>query len=159
MATGWLISPDVIVTAGHCVFDWSYQMGHLVEVKAYIGYNGKESVKNSKSVQFRHGARVATTAEWLRSKGLRAYDLAFIKVQEAFTGVTPIRFEDTPKSGSAILKIVAYAGDLTAKSGGEKGAHIYEMSSSTSWNLEDSDYAMLEHNMDPYNGMFSSSLL
>ena len=153
MATGWLIAPDLIVTAGHSAFDWSYKLGRLTQVKAYIGYNGKNSTNDSGSVQFRQGERVATTVEWLRSKGIRAYDLAFIKVQQAFTGIVPIGFKDTPKSGPASLGLVGYAGDLADNYTGEKGAHMYEMFASANWNLEDSDYTMLEYAMDSFGGM------
>ncbi len=52
MGTGWLINNDTIVTAGHCVYDWSHQLGQLTHVKAYIGYHGKESIKDPRSVQF-----------------------------------------------------------------------------------------------------------
>lgn len=38
MATGWLVRPDIIVTAGHCAYDWgSGKLGRAVRVKAYIG--------------------------------------------------------------------------------------------------------------------------
>ena len=64
MGTGWLIRPDLLVTAGHCAFDWSQRNGkgfeRATEVKAYIGYNGKQSVNDS-SVQFRTGVKIVTT--------------------------------------------------------------------------------------------------
>ena len=65
MATGWLIRPDLLVTAGHCAYDWN--LGRATEVKAYIGYNGKASVGTS-NVQFRSGAKVVITGGWLRSR-------------------------------------------------------------------------------------------
>lgn len=56
MATGWLINNDTIVTAGHCSYDWSHSLGRMTNVKAYIGYRGKESIKDSShAVQFRIG--------------------------------------------------------------------------------------------------------
>ena len=154
MATGWLAAPDLVVTAGQSAYDWSYKMGHLTQVKAYIGYNGKASIRDP-NVQFRQGSLVATTAEWLRSKGVRAYDIAFIKLQQPFSRVNPIKFEDTPKSGLASLGIVGYAGDIADKYTGEKGAHMYEVFSDINWNLEDSEYAMLEYTLDPYGGKLS----
>ena len=44
MATGWLIRPDLIVTAGHVVFDRSRGYGAVTQLKCYIGYNGAGSV-------------------------------------------------------------------------------------------------------------------
>ena len=153
MATGWLIASDLIVTAGHTAFDWSYRLGQLTHAKAYIGYDGKTSVDDpSSSVQFQAGERVATTSEWLRSKGMRAYDLAFIKVRGSFTDVHPMKYEDTPKSGMAILGLVGYPGDLTDKYSEEKGAHMYETFTSCTWDLESSEYTMLEYALDPYGG-------
>ncbi|MCJ1265004.1 hypothetical protein MMC22_004879 [Lobaria immixta] len=140
-ATGWLIAPDLIVTAGHSAFDWFYKMGRLTQVKAYVGYNGRASAEDpTSSVQFRQGNQVATTAEWLRSKGVRAYNLAFIKVHQPFTGIVPVKFQDTPRTGRSSLGVVGYAGDIADQSTGEKGARMYESFSNTRWNLEDSEY-------------------
>lgn len=44
IATGWLIAPDLIVSAGHCVFDWEHNLNQVTEIKAYIGYDGRASV-------------------------------------------------------------------------------------------------------------------
>lgn len=155
IATGWLIAPDLIVTAGHSAFDWSYKMGRLAQVKAYVGYNGRASAGDPTSVQFQPGGQVATTAEWLRSKGIRAYNLAFIKVQKPFTGIVPINFQDTPRSGISSLGVVGYAGDIVDDSTGENGARMYESFSNTGWNLEDSEYTMLEYDIDSYGGKWS----
>lgn len=158
MATGWLIAPDLIVTAGHCAFDWSFKMGRLTQVKVYVGYNGRRSAENpTSSVQFRQGDQVATTVEWLRSKGTRAYDLAFITVQQPFTGIVPIHFQDTPRSGTSYLGVVGYAGDIADQDTGEKGARMYESFSNTTWNIEDSEYTMLEYGLDSNGGKLSKS--
>ena len=152
-ATGWLIASDLIVTAGNSAFNWSYKMGRLSQVKAYIGYNGKASANEpTYSTQFRQGNQVAANAEWLRSKGNRSYNVAFIKVDQPFTGVVPINFQDTAPSGTSFLGIVSYAGDIADQNTGEKGAHMYELFSSTTWNLEESEYSMLEYNIDPCGG-------
>ena len=50
--TGWLIRPDILVTAGHCAYDWGHRLGRAVEVKAYIGYKGRDQL-NDPNVQFR----------------------------------------------------------------------------------------------------------
>lgn len=153
IATGWLIAPDLIVTAGHSVFDWTYKKGRLTQAKAYIGYNGKASSDDLKSaVQFQPASQVAAPSEWLRSKGMKAYDLAFIKVQQPFTGIVPIKFEDTPKSALSTIGLVGYAGNIADQHSGEKGAHMYEIFQNTNWDLENSEYAMLEYALDPYGG-------
>lgn len=79
-------------------------------------------------------------AEWLRSKAVRAYNIAFIKLQQPLSRVVPVKFEGTPKSGPTSLGVVAYAGDLVDKYTGEKGAHMYGVFSDTNWNLEDTEY-------------------
>ncbi|MCJ1462448.1 hypothetical protein MMC07_001049 [Pseudocyphellaria aurata] len=155
IATGWLIAPDLIVTAGHSAFDWSHKMGRLAQVKVYVGYNGRASAWDPTSVQFQQGRQVATTTEWLKSKGFRGYNLAFIKVQNPFTGIVPIKFQDTPRSGISSLGVVGYAGDIVDFSTGEKGARMYESFSNTRWNLEDSEYTMLEYDIDSYGGKWS----
>ena len=158
IATGWLIAPDIIVTAGHSAFDWFYKGGRLTQVKAYVGYIGRASAEDpTLSVQFQQGNQVATTAEWLRRKGVRAYNLAFIKVQQPFTGIVPINYEDTPRSGLSSLGVVGYAGDIADQATGENGARMYESFANTSWDLEDSEYSMLEYDIDSSGGKLSRS--
>ena len=157
MGTGWLIKLDLLVTAGHCAFDWSHNLGRLVSVKAYIGYAGKTSIKDPKfSVQFRTGKQVATTTQWLTSKGQRPHDVSFMKLAKPFTEIEPIRFIETPPQGYCQLGVVGYPGDLKDKATGEKGAHMYEHFLNTGWNLEDSQDNMLEYNMDTFGGNLKS---
>ena len=52
MATGWLIRPNLIVTAGHVACDWDHSLGLLKELKCYIGYHGRGRTRES-TVQFR----------------------------------------------------------------------------------------------------------
>jgi V8-like Glu-specific endopeptidase len=52
MGTGWLIAPNLLVTAGHCGYDQSY--GPVQEIKAYIGYKGRASVNSLNSGEFVH---------------------------------------------------------------------------------------------------------
>lgn len=44
MGSGWLIRPDLLVTAGHVVFDKARGCGAATQLKCYIGYNGMASV-------------------------------------------------------------------------------------------------------------------
>ncbi|KAM3070664.1 hypothetical protein ACMFMF_008116 [Clarireedia jacksonii] len=113
IATGWLISADVVVTAGHCVFDWEHSLNQVTEIKAYIGYEGRSSI-GSPNVQFRKGIKVATTCEWLKS-GESHNDVSFIKLQMPFKGIKPFKFENTPLTGTINLGVVGYPGHLTGR--------------------------------------------
>ena len=128
-------------------------MGRLTSVKAYVGYEGAKSVDDPKSaVQFRRGLQVATTSEWLRAKGSKAYDVGFIKVEKPFTGVTPIKYKDTPKAGQAVIGVVGYPGDLADPDSRERGAFMYEMFINTTWDLETAENNMLEYEIDTFGG-------
>jgi V8-like Glu-specific endopeptidase len=151
IATGWLIRPNLLVTAGHCAFDWGHGMGRLVQVKAYIGYYGQASISDP-NVQFRCGSRIATTLEWLTAKGNRNFDVSFIMLDKPFEGVKSFNFADTPLSGSMDIGVVGYPGDLKDPSTDEHGAHMYEMFLPTKYNLADSQWRMLEYEMDTYGG-------
>jgi hypothetical protein len=124
MGTGWLIKDDLLVTAGHCSYDWKYKWGRATEVKAYIGYKGKNSV-NDRNVQFRSVKQIVTTEGWLKARGARNFDVGFMQVDKPFTGITPFKFEETPATGDKVLGVVGYPGDLSNQ--GEGGALMYEM--------------------------------
>ena len=151
MGTGWLIRPDIFVTAGHCSYDWSHKMGRAAEVKAYIGYDGRQS-ENDQSVQFRHVKRIVTTEGWVKTKGQKSFDVSFMQVDAPFTGITPIRFEETPAQGDHVLGVVGYPGDLKDEQTGEKGAHMYEMFLPTQYDLSTQADTMLEYQIDTYGG-------
>ena len=151
MGTGWLIKPDVFVTAGHCSYDWSHKLGRATEVKAYIGYDGHQSEKDS-SVQFRHVKKIVTTEGWVKTKGQKSFDVSFMQVDAPFTGITPVRYEETPSQGSFMLGVVGYPGDLSDKGTGEKGAHMYEMFLPTDFDLSTQADTMLEYQIDTFGG-------
>ncbi|PYH83242.1 hypothetical protein BO82DRAFT_411721, partial [Aspergillus uvarum CBS 121591] len=141
MGTGWLIRDDLLVTAGHCAFDWKEGFGRANEVKAYIGYNGKGSIDNpSANVQFRHGVRIVTTEGWLQSSSNRHND-----------------FSDTPVAGSDSIGVVGYPGDMRYK--GEPGAQMYEEFKAVQWNRQAAANNMLEYRIDTYKGQSGSPVL
>ncbi|KAK7976389.1 hypothetical protein PG989_014852 [Apiospora arundinis] len=160
IATGWLIRPDLLVTAGHCAFDWGHNLGRLVQVKCYIGYNGHESIHDARAhVQFRSGKRVATTLEWMTAKNNRNFDVSFIQVDRPFDGITPYQFADTPLSGTTSIGVVGYPGDLKDEKTKEVGAHMYEMFQSNTWNLAESQWRMMEYQIDTYGGNSGSPVI
>ncbi|KAL9602705.1 MAG: hypothetical protein Q9219_001695 [cf. Caloplaca sp. 3 TL-2023] len=158
MGTGWLITPDILVTAGHCSYDWSHKLGRATEVKAYIGYDGRQSEK-SPDVQFRQAKRVATTEGWITTRGQKPFDVSFMQLQKPFTGVTPFKFEDTPANGRLALGVVGYPGDKIDRGTNEKGAHMYEMFLPTEYDLSTQKDTMLEYQIDTFGGNSGSPVL
>ena len=151
MGTGWLIRPDVLVTAGHCSYDWGHKLGRATEVKAYIGYDGEDSV-NDPNVQFRSVKRIVTTEGWVKTKGQKSFDVGFMQVETPFTGITPVRFEETPSQGDLVLGVVGYPGDKYDKQTGQHGAQMYEMFLPTNFDLATQADTMLEYQIDTYGG-------
>lgn len=147
--TGWLIQPDLLVTAGHCAYDHSYNFGKASEVKAWIGYNGKDSIGTA-NVQFRSGKRIATTKEWVASDVNRAYDVSFVQLDKPFDGVKPIRWQPTPTTSKLTIGVVGYPADM--KYNNEKGAQMYEMYKDTTYDLRSSTLNMLEYTISSYAG-------
>ncbi|KAL8729292.1 MAG: hypothetical protein Q9181_005046 [Wetmoreana brouardii] len=169
MGTGWLIKPDILVTAGHCSYDWSHNLGRATEVKAYIGYQGDASVKHP-DTQFRSVKRIVTTEGWLKGRGAKNFDVSFMQVEEPFAGVTPIVYSETPESGEYTIGVVGYPGDLKDPSTGEKGAYMYEMfleishppltlHLKTRYDLATQADTMLEYQIDTYGGNSGSPVL
>ncbi|KAH7136160.1 hypothetical protein B0J11DRAFT_611978 [Dendryphion nanum] len=161
MATGWLIENDLLVTAGHCAHDWSNNYGRLTHVKAYIGYTGKEAVKDSNQVQLRMGIRVASPESWLTRGATESRgDVSFIRVNKPFTGVIPFKYATTPLTGvNQRLGVVGYPGDLMKRSTGEKGALMYEMFLPTNYTLDGSKNKMLQYTIDTFGGNSGSPVL
>ncbi|KAK0714490.1 trypsin-like cysteine/serine peptidase domain-containing protein [Lasiosphaeris hirsuta] len=161
IGTGYLVSADTLITAGHCVFDINHEskkgLGRVTEMKVFIGYSGKKSVDTG-GVQQRKAASVATTVEWVTS-GNRRGDVAFVRLDKAFTGnLRLFTYKDTPLAQpDVMLGIVGYPGDKDVDS--EKGAEMYELMESNTYNLEKNPYNMLSYTISTFKGQSGSPVL
>ncbi|KAG9495747.1 hypothetical protein J7337_012305 [Fusarium musae] len=120
-ATGWLIMPHLIVTAAHCVYDHTYDFGKAIQVCAYVGYNGKNSI-DKPGVQFRRGLKVVILKDWIISDTNRGSDVAFTRVDE-FSDV--VRIAQQPTNGiveKMFRSVVEYPCDKSL--GDERGAQM-----------------------------------
>ena len=71
--TGWLITKDLVVTAGHVIYDSEDKWGGLTSMEVFIGYNGN----NHSHLESRYGKFVAAPTEWVKDLN-RKYDLGFV---------------------------------------------------------------------------------
>ncbi|PNP76111.1 hypothetical protein FNYG_10669 [Fusarium nygamai] len=155
-ATGWLIMPHLIITAAHCVYDHTHDFGKAVEVRAFVGYNGKNSI-DKPGVQFRRGLKVVIPKDWIISDTNRGSDVAFIKVDE-FSDV--VRIAQQPTNGiveKMFRSVVGYPCDKSL--GNERGAQMYEMSKITDCDLSKTAFNLLEHTISFANGQSGSPVL
>ncbi|KAI0409509.1 trypsin-like serine protease [Xylaria palmicola] len=168
MGTGWLISPDTLVTAGHNVFSWAGDdegLGRAVHIKCYIGYHGRDSI-NSPIVQLRFAKTIVTTAEWITGKENRHRDVAFIRVERPFEGnLRVFSYKPTPKVGDEMIGVVGYPADkvLVDQDGREeKGALMYEMFNDIQYNLEDkknNPLQMLKYRISTFGGQSGAPVI
>ncbi|WYZ41108.1 hypothetical protein EsH8_V_000003 [Colletotrichum jinshuiense] len=156
MGSGWLVREDIIVTAGHVVYDWGHRLQSAIEVKCYIGYCGRASV-GTPDVQGRFGQQIITTAEWIEAAGNRTHDVAFIKVNRPFTGHLKLfRFRDTPLIAQVRLGVVGYPGDKCLEDqngkGVEKGARMYEEFAYVDYDVGKNKRHMIEYQISTFAG-------
>ena len=71
--TGWLIAKDLVVTAGHVIYDSKDKWGGLTSMEVYIGYSGND-VPNR---ELRYGKFVAAPTEWVKDSNPK-YDVGFV---------------------------------------------------------------------------------
>jgi len=160
MGTGWLISEDIFVTAGHCVYDWADDgtgFGRVSLMKCYIGYYGKASV-SSPTVQSRVAKTVATTRGWLTSKDNKNRDVAFVRVDRPFTGDLRVfsYVKATPEQGTEQIGVVGYPADqrITDDEGQEeRGAKMYELFQGVKYDRSSDKLHMLNYKISTFGGM------
>ncbi|KAI2465066.1 hypothetical protein F4781DRAFT_435798 [Annulohypoxylon bovei var. microspora] len=149
--TGWLIRPDVMITAGHNVFTWRANGGRAREIIAYAGYNGASSI-NEASVEVRKAKRVVTTSQWLSNRGSMAHDFAMVMFDEPFTNAAPFPYIETPAKDKLELGVVGYPADKIDERNGERGGRMYELFETTEFNLMEQKDTMLQHFIDSEGG-------
>ncbi|GAO13569.1 hypothetical protein UVI_02015580 [Ustilaginoidea virens] len=159
MGTGWLIRPDLLITAGHVVYDWGHRLGATTQIKCYIGYRGRASVKSGGSCQARYATTIITTAEWLRSADNRDRDVAFIQVNAPFTGkLNNFTFSDTKSKDTAELGIVGYPADKSLDNK-EDGGEMYEQYKSTTYDISKSSRHMIEYQISTFGGQSGAPII
>ncbi|EXM16543.1 Peptidase S1, PA clan, chymotrypsin-like fold [Fusarium oxysporum f. sp. vasinfectum] len=155
--TGWLIADNLVVTAGHCAFDHTYNFGKAAKIRAYIGYNGKGSI-GQPDVQFRQGRKMVTTKEWITSDINRANDVSLILLEKPFNNVVPINYNPTVTAFKDWnLGVVGYPADRTLND--EPGAQMYEMFKATTCDLSKTSLNMLEYTISSGAGQSGSPVL
>lgn len=139
--TGWLIAKDLVVTAGHVIYDTKDEWGGLASMKVYIGYNGN----HHSTLESRYGEFVAVPTEWIKDLDAK-YDVGFIKLNHPFKDVDPIQFMATPATGhKELIGVVGYPYDL------EDGEYMYNHFLYADWNLATAARSMLEYSIDTYS--------
>lgn len=76
IGTGWLIGDDLIVTAGHCLYDHQSNGLFLAYIKVYFGFSGPLSVTDGQTVN-RYGVRAACPTEYIKAKS-STHDVGFV---------------------------------------------------------------------------------
>ena len=149
--TGWLIQKDLLVTAGHCVYSHGHRRPHVISIKAYLGYHGKDS-ESKDYVELRHGYQVATPTQWAKAQHV-PHDVAFIQLMEKFDNVSLITYEDTPNCPrEETLLVVGYPCDLPAN--GEGGSLMHVGKGLVSYDINSShSKGMLEYPISTFYGM------
>ncbi|KAJ5281507.1 hypothetical protein N7478_006879 [Penicillium angulare] len=166
MGTGWLIRPDLLVTAGQCVYDHfgndGQGFGRVRVMQCHIGYNGRDSLKG-RSVQTRFAKKVVTTGEWIESRDNRHRDVAFIQLEKPFTGELRLfSYIDTPTKGVDMIGVVGYPGDMHLEDSegiDEIGAQMYELFQETRYDLNDNALKMLQYRVSTFGGQSGSPVL
>lgn len=149
--TGWLIRPDVMITAGHNAYAWTQNLGRATEIKAYAGYNGASSISDP-SVEFRIAKRVVTTSQWLSNRGSRAHDIAIVQFDKPFTSIQPFQYIETPPKGSHKIGVVGYPADKIDSATNERGGFMYELFEETTYDITEDKDTMLKYMVDSAGG-------
>jgi len=133
-------------------------LGRVSEMKAYIGYHGREFVAQDKSVQERLAVQAGSTLRWVKGAE-RQGDVGFVKLDRPFEGnLRPFKFKDTPtRRTNVMLDIAGYPGDKIVAD--EPGARMYELMQSTSFDLDKSDFNMISYKISTFKGQSGAPVI
>ncbi|KAK3392368.1 hypothetical protein B0T20DRAFT_360601 [Sordaria brevicollis] len=168
IGTGYLIQRNVLVTAGHVVFErdpceTTIGHGRAVSIECFIGYHGRATASEANGVQRRVATCVITTRQWVMD-GSKRHDFALVKVDRDFDGdLSIMQFPPTPHvvGVDEELGVVGYPGDSALRVGphGEDGALMHEMFRKTSWNLRNDRDNMLHYTIATGGGQSGGPVL
>ncbi|KAH6957266.1 hypothetical protein DER45DRAFT_615212 [Fusarium avenaceum] len=146
MGPGWLIRHDLLVTAGHVVYDWVHRYGAASQIRCYIGYNGCASVKTAQ-VQARYGISVVTTEEWIKAPDNRTCDVAFIQLDRVFTGnLRTFNYANTSLTGPKLCWALL-------------ATQMYEEYAKNDYDIEASSRHMTEYQISTFGGQSGAPIL
>ncbi|KAI1175722.1 trypsin-like cysteine/serine peptidase domain-containing protein [Nemania sp. FL0916] len=143
--SGVLIDPLIIASAGHLFRDDDC---NAEEVVIYVGLG------DNRCVESRHGTHVVVHHKWY-SGGIRANDLAFVRIDKPFETATHLTYMQTPSTGPLLVGVYGFPYDLPFSQPGcwpcySMSLVCYDSSSSID---------MLEHEGDTTDGNSGGPLL
>lgn len=150
--TGYLIRPDLVVTAGHVVLQGPPEARkRAICLRIYVGYQGLDSVEKP-DVQKRTADRVLVLKAYYDNQSSR-HDVAFVKLGEPFENIQPFTYSDTPEQGTDChIGVVGYPGDKDGNDVRGRAPFMYEEFADTTWNLSQSDSNLLSYSISTYGG-------
>jgi hypothetical protein len=166
--TGQVTAKDSLETCAHCVLYTCPECQGLFPakyIKIYLGYNGKASMGNedqADGVEFRCADSFTVLKDHYEKKKSKqraecSFDVASIRVTNAFKFVDPLRFEATPVFGKdEELGVVGYPGDMTYRS--ERGAQMFaHFKKDQSFDLSKSGNNMLTYTTSTFKGKYGQA--
>lgn len=139
--TGFMVTDDMLMTAGHCVWDWDNNKPASI-LCASFGYHDESGQWD----EHRYG-RVVLMSNYREHN----MDFAFVHLTDrrgSFTGVPirPFRWYDTPLRGTEFLYITGYPKDRDARCN-----TMFEGGKWVSWDLI-SESGKLRHQISTFQG-------
>ena len=157
LGTGWLITDDLVVTAGHVVR--SPELGRAVSLKTYAGYHGLHSI-GAGDVQTRQGKRVVVSKAYYDNHTDYLCDVALVRLEKPFENIQPFTHGDTPEQGKGSIGVVGYPADKDRNSDdGDLGPFMYEQFAHTLWNLHQSRSNLLQYRISTFGGKLTCRTL
>ncbi|KAF1915114.1 hypothetical protein BDU57DRAFT_595735 [Ampelomyces quisqualis] len=167
MGTGQLTASNSLETSAHCVLytcPICQELTPAKYIKIYLGYDGMASIGDEDrpdGVEFRCAdSFTVLKSHYVKMKSKQkpklTFDVASIRVANAFIHVDPLRFEATPLSSKKEeLGVVGYPGDMAYRS--EPGAQMFaHFKKDQSFDLSVSKENMLTYTTSTFGGQSGS---